>query len=446
MKKTSLLTSPAKQLMAASPPLRNHPAKLYVETTTRCNLACPMCVKQTREKGETEGLLASAVFEQVLPAVPHLDALILNGIGEPLLHPGLETFITTAKKRMPTEGWIGFQTNGLLIDDVRAQSLVASGLDKICISVDAVDPGIYRSLRSGGEFKRIERTFSALMAAKKNAGSSLQIGIEFVAMRENLAGLPGVLRWAAGRGASFAIVTHLLPYHEAMVPHALFDANTDNAVALFRHWKEKAIRKGIDIYRYPAVYLKYGKTPEEWKIFDAVEAMKAEAVSKNTFLHLDKLFKMGDVMAQEVARVFEEARAAAAESGMDIRLPEAVPKSGRICEFVEEGASFISWDGNVHPCYFLWHRYQCYIDDHKKSVQPRVFGNLRKQGILEIWNLPAYLTFRQNVVRYDYPFCFNCGFALCDYVEGADFHQDCYVNTEPCGACLWCQGVFHCLR
>jgi hypothetical protein len=50
------------------------------------------------------------------------------------------------------------------------------------------------------------------------------------------------------------------------------------------------------------------------------------------------------------------------------------------------------------------------------------------------------------VIGYDYPFCFNCSFALCDYIQGEEFHQDCYVNTEPCGACLWCMGVFHCLR
>ncbi len=406
-----------------------------------------MCVKQARGEGEAEGLLAPVLFEQILPALPHLDALILNGIGEPLLHPHLETFISTAKEDMPATGWVGFQSNGLLIDDDRAASLVASGLDKICISVDAIDPGVYRSLRSGGEFDRLQRAFSALQAAKRSSPRSLlQIGIEFVVMRGNLRELPRVLRWAARHGASFAIVTHLLPYREAMVQHTLFDANMDSAVALFRRWKEKAAQEGVDICRYPAVFLKYGKTAEEWKIFNTVEAMKAEAFSEGVFLHLDNLFKMGEVRAREVALTFDEARVVAAESGLDIMLPEAVPRSKRTCEFVEEGGAFVSCDGNVHPCYFLWHRYQCFIDGHEKFVEPKVFGNLKDRGILDIWNSPEYQSFRRNVTGYDYPFCFNCGFALCDYVQGGDFQQDCYVNTEPCGACLWCMGVFHCLR
>ncbi len=406
-----------------------------------------MCVKQTWGEETNEGLLAPAVFEKLEPAFRHLDALILSGIGEPLLHPRLEEFIAVAKKSMPAGSWAGFQSNGLLIDEARAASLVGAGVDKICISVDAADPRVYRALRSGGEFDRIERAFSALQSArKKSPGSKLQAGIEFVMMRDNLHELPNVLRWAARHGATFVIVTHLLPYHAAMVSQAAYDANSDSAVSIFRHWKEKAGREGVDIYRYPAVFLKYGRTPEERKVFDIVEAMKAEAVSHGVFLHLDKLFKMGDIRAREVERVFQEARAVAQETGIDLRLPEAVPRSERRCEFVEEGGAFVSWDGSVHPCYFLWHRYRCFIDGHEKFVKPKIFGNLGEQGILDIWNAPAYRTFRENVLGYDYPFCFNCSFALCDYVQGEEFAQDCYINTEPCGACLWCMGIFHCLR
>ncbi len=427
--------------------MRPHPSKLYVETTTRCNLACPMCVKQTWGRGDAEGLLSADLFERITPSFPRLDALILNGIGEPLLHPRLESFVASAKKRMPATAWVGFQSNGLLITDARAESLVRAGADKICISVDAVDPLVYRTLRSGGEFGRIERAFSALQQAKKkHPGSALQVGIEFVMMRDNLRELPRVLRWAARHGVTFAVVTHLLPYHEAMVGHTLFDANTDSAVSLFRRWKESAARNGVDIYRYPSVFLKYGKTADEMKVFEAVEAMKADAVSQGVFLHLDSLFRRGDIRSQEVAAVLDEAGRVAQELGIDIRLPEAVPRSKRTCEFVEEGGAFVSWDGNVHPCYFLWHRYQCFIDGHQKFVQPRVFGSLREQEILGIWNSADFRSFRANVTGYDYPFCFNCSFALCDYVQGEEFVQDCYVNTEPCGACLWCQGVFHCLR
>ena len=448
MNATSSSTRQADRRQEESPnPMRQAPAKLYVETATQCNLACPMCVKQSWGSDAAEGLLDPGIFEQVKPAFPYLDALILNGIGEPLLHPLLEKFIRDAKKAMRTGSWVGFQSNGLLIDRDRARSLVEAGLDKICISVDALSPQLYRAVRSGGELGSIEQAFFNLMSAQKSAsGSSLKVGIEFVVMQDNLLELPGVIRWAAHHGATFAIVTHLLPYHETMVSHALYDANTDSALELYRSWEEKAVKEGIDIYRYPNVYLKYEKNQRDQKVVDFIEAMKSDAVSKGVYLHLDKLLKRADVRVREVMRLFEEARAVADETGIDLRLPLAVPKSERTCEFVEEGGAFISWDGKMHPCYFLWHRYQCYIDGHKKFVAPKVFGNLNGRGILDIWNSTAYSHFRKNVLRYDYPYCFNCGFALCDYVQGEEFQQDCYTNTEPCGSCLWCMGVFHCLR
>lgn len=157
-----------------------------------------MCVKQTWGDAAAEGSLAPDLYERLRPALPRLEALILNGIGEPLLHPLLAAFIRTAKEFMPAGSWVGFQSNGLLLDWDRARSLVAAGLDRICISVDTVDPAVYRTIRSGGEFADLERAFAALLEAKRaGGGSTLRIGIEFVVLRDNLRQLPGVLRWGA---------------------------------------------------------------------------------------------------------------------------------------------------------------------------------------------------------------------------------------------------------
>ena len=83
-----------------------------------------MCVKQAQGCAIAEGDMAPATFAALEPAFPHLEALVLNGIGEPLLHPRLEEFIRRAKKLMPAEGWVGFQSNGLLLTNLRTLSLV----------------------------------------------------------------------------------------------------------------------------------------------------------------------------------------------------------------------------------------------------------------------------------------------------------------------------------
>ncbi|AJE03112.1 radical SAM/SPASM domain-containing protein [Geobacter pickeringii] len=432
---------------AESPAQRTHPSKLFVEVTTHCNLGCAMCVKQTKHHGMTEGVMAEETFSALAPAFPHLETLILNGIGEPLLHPQLEAFIRKAKELMPATGWVGFQSNGLLMNEDRAASLVKAGLDRICISMDAASPETFRRLREGGEVGDIERAFRALTAARTAYPSSrLEIGIEFVVMRDNIRELPEALRWAARRGATFAIVTQLIPYDEAHVSLVAYDCSTDAAVALFDEWKQIADHEGIDLGRYREVAFRFSRNLEEQRIVDFVNRMKEHALSRNIFFNLEKLLMRDDGWFTEAAGIFDEARTVAEEEGLDLQLPELVPKEKRCCEFVEGGGAFISWDGNVHPCYFLWHRYHCHVQGWNQMVQPRSFGSVTLRGINDVWNDRGFREFRESVLLYDYPHCLSCTLAPCDYVQAEEFEQDCHIRPEPCGSCLWCMGVFQCLR
>ncbi len=429
-------------------PLRPFPSKLFVETTTRCNLKCQMCVKQTWDNGIVEGDISMSTFEALEPALPHAEALVLNGIGESLMHPQLEEFIRKAKKLMPSGSWVGFQSNGLLLDETRALSLVEAGLDRICLSLDAICPDTFRKIREGGEVDDLEQAFSALRAARaRHSDSKLRIGVEFVIMRDNIYQLPDVLRWSASRGANFAVVTHLLPYDKDHVAKAAYETNTDQAIALFESWKEKADAEGIDMSNYFYLnFCKFVRTPEEQRIVDFVKEMMNEARARDIFLHVKNLLERDISLAEEVNRVFDEARKAAAETGLDLRLPNAAPSSDRRCDFVDGGGAFISWDGGVHPCYFLWHKFKCFFSGRKKFINPKVFGNLTERGIEDIWNDPAFRSFREEVVRHEYPFCTNCNLLPCEYLYAEEFEQDCYTNTVPCGDCFWCMGLFQCLQ
>ncbi len=433
--------------MPIPPALREHPGKLFVEVTTRCNMNCAMCVKQTDVGGEPEGDLPMPLFENLAPAFRGLEALILNGVGEPLLHPRLEEMIRAARERMPGEGWVGFQSNGLLLTGARAVSLASAGLDRVCFSIDGVSPETFRKVRGGGEIEGVERALAAMASAKIRCGRlDLQVGVEFVVMRGNLRELPDALRWSAARGATFAIVTHVLPYDLYHGKEAAFDRNTDEAIAIFREWEEKGRREGSDIHRYFDILWKYSKTPEEARVLRFVEAMKADAAGRGVFLDMKKLLSADRGRVDEIAGVFAEAAEVARNEGLDLRLPGVSLKEKRSCSFVEEGGAFVSWQGAVSPCYFLWHRYSCFAHGWKQSVQPKVFGKLGERGILEIWNDREFRSFRESVLRYDYPYCSSCSLAPCDYVQTEEFEQDCHIRNVQCGSCMWCMGVFQCMR
>ncbi len=428
------------------PSLRSHPSRLFVEVTTRCNLNCFMCVKQQDGSSVCDGDLSPELFARLEPAFPHLEALVLNGIGEPLLSPHLEDFIRLARRSMPAGSWVGFQSNGLLLTGLRALSLVDAGLDRICISVDASSPGTFRKVREGGDLLDIEHAFKAIAQAKEQCNRpQVEVGIEFVLMRSNLEELPTALRWAAGHGATFAIVTHMLPYDEEHAAEAAYSSCTAEAIELFDSYRDKAQRLGLDLYRYPEARWRFSRSDDEQQLVDLVEEMRQTAERQGLFIDLKKLLQLEPGLTERVTEVFDEAREVAGECGIELRLPEVALKEQRHCRFVEDGGAFVSWDGDISPCYFLWHRYRCHASGWQQEVQPKVFGNLRVTGILEIWNSPAYRVFRQEVTGYDYPTCAGCSLAPCDYVQTDRFEQDCHIGEVPCGACLWCMGVFQCL-
>jgi putative metalloenzyme radical SAM/SPASM domain maturase len=443
--KTATVPAPAGE--KPQPPFLPYPSKLFVETTTYCNLKCSMCMKQTMGSELKEGFLTMEIFRGLDPAFPTARSLVMSGIGEPLLCRELEDFIRHARPRMPRDAWIGFQSNGLLLDEERAVSLMEAGLDRICLSVDSVSPDTFRDVREGGELGDIDRAFAALNSARKRCGRpDFRIGIEFVIMRDNLHELPSVLRWAASRGAEFAITSHLLPYDPSFVKDAAYEPNTEDAIRLFESWRRRAEAEGIDMSDYfKSAFLRYSRTPEQGRMVAFVRQMMDEARSRDIFLNVETLLKRDHHWFETMERLFDEARATADDLGMELRLPAVAPRSDRSCDFLEAGSVFVSWDGRVHPCYFLWHTYVCYFTERKKHVTTRSFGSLAETGIMEIWNSDDFLRFRREVLSHDYPFCANCNLIPCEYLYCEEFEQDCYTNTVPCGDCFWCMGMFNCM-
>jgi putative metalloenzyme radical SAM/SPASM domain maturase len=295
--------------------------------------------------------------------------------------------------------------------------------------------------------KGIASAFESLNRARaRRPGRDLRIGIEFVLMRDNITELPAAIRWAGRAGAGFAIVTQLLPYQKDLVTQAAYDTNTSAAIAIYERWKTKALQEGLDIRQYLNTITKVGRTPEEARIVRLVEQMRDDAGAQGITLHMERLLRRDEQWLAAAERAFEEARQVARESGVELTLPEMAPRNTRKCEFVEGNSAFVSWDGDIHPCYFLWHRYACYVGGVAKRVKPWVLGNVRDRDLLAIWNDTASRSFRERVLGYKFPFCFDCSFALCDYTSEEEFEQDCHLEPVPCGACLWCTGLFHCLQ
>ena len=432
-------------------PLRAYPSKLFVETTTFCNLRCPMCVKQSADSNIIDGDMTEETFSALESVFPHLEALLLNGIGESLMHPHLLDFIHRARRAMPEKSWIGFQSNGLLLDADWARDLVASGLDRLCLSVDGVKPDTFSKVREGEDLSDMEKAFAFLAnARKRQPDTRLKVGVEFVLMEENKQQLLDTLRWVADRGADFMLVTQASAYDDSAMDQLAYDNSTDEAVKIFTYWRDKIADLGLDVRDYNSRWemgrFLPGLDPKLVRMMELVDQMRADARKKDVFLDVPRLLERGADKAEQLQALFDEAEQLAKDLGVELSLPAAVPRHDRKCDFVEDGGAFISWDGAVHPCYFLWHQFRCFINDWDRVIKPKIFGNVCERPLLDIWNDETFRSFRENVHAFDYPYCSNCAVAPCDLLQDEDFEFDCYTLPEPCGACQWAMGLFQCLH
>jgi radical SAM protein with 4Fe4S-binding SPASM domain len=195
----------ASQAWTDAPPL---PAELQVEITSACNLRCTMCLVSYRPPvNKLAGAMTPELFATILDGVPTLRRLTMQGLGEPLLSPYLVDQVRQAKRRGLT---VGFNSNATLLTRRRADELVALGLDWLHVSLDGAAAATYESIRDGAHFDTVVTNLAGLVTAKRAARSATPwVRVVFVAMRRNVAELPGLVRLLAGIGVNELRVQNL---------------------------------------------------------------------------------------------------------------------------------------------------------------------------------------------------------------------------------------------
>ncbi len=428
--------------------MTDHPQKIYAELTTRCNLRCKMCVKYAEGSCIAEMDLPFSVFRKLAPSLARTNTLILNGIGEPLLHPELAEIIGFARAVMPAEADIGFQSNGILLDRKKCRELIAAGLSTVCLSLDDITD-ITADQAGEHSATTVSKAMARLLEAQQNttAADIFRIGLEIVLTRENIDNLPGYITWAADRGADYIIATNLLLYNTSSEKLSLFNPNSSEAVELFEVYSKRAEALGVNLGNCLSTYLKFNKTQKDKIVAQLFEELQQEASKRDIRLHLESLLGYTTADADRVGKAFADGRSIAAKRGIELFLPthQALPQ--RTCQFIEEQAVLIAASGAVMPCHFLWHTYSCRVLGEEVQVRECAFGTIRQQPLDIIWQHPEYIRFRREAAEYDYSSCWSCTQGPCANLINDNLlcANDCYGSRVPCGHCQWNLGGVRCL-
>ena len=172
-----------------------YPASLSIEPTTACNLGCPECpsgLKQfTRPTGKIDLNLHQNMLEQVKQSVFYINYYFQ---GEPFLHPQFLELIKQAKKH---KIYTATSTNAHFINAEKAKEIVASGLDRLIISIDGLTQATYEQYRVLGNLQKVIEASKHLVEAKKELNSPTpHLIFQFLAVKPNEHEIPAVFTLA----------------------------------------------------------------------------------------------------------------------------------------------------------------------------------------------------------------------------------------------------------
>lgn len=194
--------------------------KLYVEPTTICNLACRTCIRNVWEDDQADMTMETfGALMEGLDGLSSLERVIFTGFGEPLAHPHILDMIQAVRERGIA---VSVGSNGLLLDPRMSRELVRLGVDRLVVSVDGVKAETYAGVR-GAMLSAVLDNIRALNEAKQQMNSLFPaLGIEFVALRRNVAELGDLTGLAMRMGAARVLVSNVLPYTEDMRGEILY--------------------------------------------------------------------------------------------------------------------------------------------------------------------------------------------------------------------------------
>lgn len=219
------------------------PREVYIEPTNRCNELCQTCPRTFFQR-EPEADLDFPRFVQILDQFPGVERVVLHGVGEPLLAQDLPLMVAEANRRGAR---VLFNTNALALHRRLAERLVEAGLDELRVSMDAADARTYRLIRGvDGYAKAMRRTAEFCAFLRQRGAERPRVSLFFMAMRENLAQLPAVIRRAGEMGASSVVLQRLVYFDTglAIEGQSVMGRTDDELLACC---EEAAARSGVEL-------------------------------------------------------------------------------------------------------------------------------------------------------------------------------------------------------
>lgn len=321
---------------------------LQVEVTSHCSGRCIYCPHTTAGTTWHGRHMPDEIFAALWPLLKGAHRAHLQGWGEPLLHPRFLEYVALARRAGCA---VSSTSCGLRMDADLARQLAASGMDLLAFSLVGTDE-ISNDARAGIPFARVCESVRLLRAAITETGRPVD-------------GEPLEIHFAYLMLANRMEAARRLP----------------------------ALMEELDVEMAVVSTLDYLALPGQEHLAFAPQETEKIAAAREI---LESIAAEGEARGRIIHFALPGAQAVADANGCRENI-------ARSC--------YVDADGRVSPCVYL------NVPDNRlctetgadlTEVSPaasrgdrrrRVFGDVRKETVWEIWNKPEFIAFRNALIR-----------------------------------------------
>ena len=148
----------------------HYPISMTVCPGNVCNLRCALCPTGTKASGRAPGLMSMELFQKLMSECgPYLYDLELYNWGEPFLNKNVFAMAALAKTYNIR---VTLSTNLNHFPEGTAEEVVASGIDRLVVSLDGASQESVEKYQTGSSFRDVVEHVRAIRAARRDAVSS----------------------------------------------------------------------------------------------------------------------------------------------------------------------------------------------------------------------------------------------------------------------------------
>jgi radical SAM protein with 4Fe4S-binding SPASM domain len=193
------------------------PVCISCEVTTRCNIACDMCMRKSLidcgalHAVNMDDSIADRLVESIRKFHANGRAVYCSpmGMGEPLIYPKLIPFFARLKEISPSIG-ISLATNGILLTKEISRELISVGVDKVVVSLNAGNRDSYIKHMGIDRYEQVMSNTIELMQMKKSMGKiTPQVYVQYIDYDNQADSYSsGIREWRKHMGPNDACYVH----------------------------------------------------------------------------------------------------------------------------------------------------------------------------------------------------------------------------------------------